>query len=713
MADRTAKISLDVGDVASSAREAAAGIKSAAKEAESAVKESAKSQAAAQKEAAKAATDAAKAHKEAATTTKSAVDGIKSAITSFVSSAHPSLGKVTQGFTTIGPSASTAAAMCVSAYAAIGAAALAAVASVAKLTTSMAELAIHQSDLKNDTTGDWAQIMGSQKKAAELYEKLMQVAINSGQKQEAVLARAGKMLSTGFKAPDITAWTQLFADFEQFKGAGSSAGLESLIEKIKSLGKFDAKGLKGLAAQGIATKDVIAEIAKQTGYTTKEIEKFLNPKGEKGKKPAHFISAETAIKAIQELLKKKFGGAAGIDTLGIAIDGIKLKLLTMFDGVNTKPLIDAAKAAMKALDGIGGKNLKAGITSFFSALFQLVAALFSGGTMQKGQAAMTGMGKVLQSLAGMMRSAVPAVTAFSGKVADLISKAGTLTPYLKTAAAGFGLMVTVLGKFMAAIAGPQIAIAKFGTTLITGVVGAISKVTSAVTKLGQAITNGLKAALDAGKGGIVASLVAAVTAAIAAAKAAAGISSPSTVMFGFGTNMGEGMTLGMAGQRGALAKGGAGMSNAAASGVASGKGGAAKSAADVNKAMGDAFTLGFSFKDSKTGSSADKAKTAASSSSAAAGSSGSSGSGGTASGSNAQSGSPGGGTSVGFPKLAGSSTGNAKTTVNHNSITYHPPAVSVTGNPADTKAHTEAAQAGGMAAFGDHLADALQRMAEG
>lgn len=246
--------------------------------------------------------------------------------------------------------------------AAFAAIVVAAAAAIGYLVLSGAKIALDASHFKDNATDALKSVVGTQAAASATYAKLQALSDDVGLSNEKVQSLGLSLLDAGVSQNDLGDSIKGIAALEKVRGDDAAKKLQNLIEKSAVTGKlqYTAKDLKGT---GLDESDVVAQLAKDLGKGNAVVKAQL----EKGQ-----ITATAGVKAISEVLNKQLGDQSGFETAQDGFSKIYEKFTRLFDGVNTKPFLDALKVVSDWFDDttVQGNALRWLFTTIFNGVFQ-------------------------------------------------------------------------------------------------------------------------------------------------------------------------------------------------------------------------------------------------------------------------------------------------------------------------------------------------------
>lgn len=343
------------------------------------------------------------------------------------------------------------------------------------------------------------------------------------------------------------------------KGGGEA--FEAMYKKIATAQqtgqalKVPLKGLGSLASMGLKVDDV----SKRMGLSAAELAKQLE---------AGSVDAKKFGDALTNALIEK--GADPVADAALDLGNMwaraKEAVGKFFEDIKIEPFLKEVKALFGILDQANpsGQALKAGIGAFFQKVFDLMAK----GVPYVKRFFLDLIIYGLQAYLAL-RQVVTAIKAF----AESEEGARTLEVLkngLLALAIVVGVVIGTLGLFVAAVVATGVAIGAAVAAIAVALHAAmITMVEWASTGVQLAVNfvDGLVKGITDGSAKVIAAVKNLASQAGGAFKGALGIQSPSTVMAGYGTNMGEGVALGLDSSVGTVEQSSTGMATAAVEAV--------------------------------------------------------------------------------------------------------------------------------------------------
>lgn len=313
---------------------------------------------------------------------------------------------------------------------------------------------------KDDALDSFEVLLGGEKEANAMYEKIIKVSHELGLSKEEAIGETKRLLAAGYKAEQIPKMLEAIADLNMTR-EGGGAKLEKVLENIKGKGKLDKGSVAQLGKLGISEADLYAKLAEQQHKSVAEVKAMVK---------AGTIDANKGIDAVLAAAESKFGGRAKKDAEDVQtlLMTIRSQLMELFDSIDIGPLQKVLKDVRDVLDSDLGKEMKGAFTEMMNALFE---ALF-GPLQDKGR--LEGIVKtftsVFKSIAGFIKEAAPSVKAF---VKGFQEGFGAAWPAIKAVASALMSMFGVAAgsKGAAAQVGEFLGKLVGGVILVVGVVG--------------------------------------------------------------------------------------------------------------------------------------------------------------------------------------------------------------------------------------------------
>lgn len=286
---------------------------------------------------------------------------------------------------------------------AIGSASLAAGAAAGALALVGSKMAIDAVTFRENTTIAFKALLGSQKAAEGLYEKVLDVADRVGLEKEQAVASIKKLISAGFDEAGAVSVLEAIANTSAVLGEGAAGKLENFFTVLKATGKADLDTLK---KTGINLENVYGRLAKTMGKTVDQV-KALEKAGK--------LDAAAVTKAITDEVNKGDIGEALGNSFDRLFGDVVGKVKRLFDKVDIGPIKEALKGVLAALDGPGGKKIREGINKIFGGLFD---ALFGGFDAGRIDAIIGVIGDALNIIGDVILAIAPSVKVFFGAMID-------------------------------------------------------------------------------------------------------------------------------------------------------------------------------------------------------------------------------------------------------------------------------------------------------
>lgn len=429
------------------------------------------------------------------------------------------------------------------------------------------KMAIDAVTFRENTTLAFKALLGSQRAAAGLYEKVLDVADRVGLEKEQAVASVKKLLSAGFDETGAIAVLEAIANTAAVLGEGAATKLEKFFLTLQATGKAN---LDSLAKSGINVENIYARLAKTTGKTVEQV-KALAKAGK--------IDKATMLKAVSDEVNK---GDIG-ETLGNSLDrifgDISGKFARMFDKVDIGPLRDAAKAVLAAFDGPAGEKMRAGINKIFGGIFDALFGAFDAGRVDAifsaiGDA-MNIVGDIIQAVAPAVKEFIgglvdgfteawPIIKGIGGAIASALGVVGGAGGFFKMMGQGIAyviVLVVTLATILGAIVGAVVYVGAAIIGVFAAIVGVIGSVAGAIAgffghvlgvlyaifvEIPIALITALVNGITGGVSSVVQAIVGLASAAIGAAKSVFGIASPSKVFTEIGSFTAQGFAGGVA-----------------------------------------------------------------------------------------------------------------------------------------------------------------------
>ncbi len=444
---------------------------------------------------------------------------------------------------------------------ALGAAVLAVGAVMASLVLAGINLALSAADAKGDMILLFDVLLegvGTGEDAVAMFDRLGEA---TGQTRDQ-LAKVAQGFGAFATSTDHLEALTLAAVSASAMAKGGGEAFEQMYKKIATAQqtgqalKIPLKGLGSLASMGLKVDDV----AKRMGLSAAALSKQLENGSVDAKKFGDALTNALVEKGADPVAD------AALD-LGNMWARAKESVGKFFEDIKIEPFLKEVKALFGILDQAtpSGQALKAGIGAFFQKVFDLMAK---------------GVPYVKRFFLDLIIYGLQAYIALKQVAAQIKAFAESEEGVAIIAELKAGLMALgiVMGVLMA-IGWALIATVVITIAMIAALAVAISvAVNEMINVMADWALNGPKYAMDFINGlvqGITdggAKVVAAVKnladKAGSSFKAALGINSPSTVMAGFGANMGEGVALGLDGSVGAVENASTGMATSAVEAVA-------------------------------------------------------------------------------------------------------------------------------------------------
>lgn len=451
------------------------------------------------------------------------------------------------------------------------------------------------------------------------YGNAVKIATELGLPEDTAIAKTKALLNAKLEQSTVKDIIKVGIGLDAVQGEGAGEGFAKTLEKIKNVGKFDAKSIKEFAKEGISAEDVYKKLAQTMGTTVDAV---------KAKVKAGTLDVDKGIQGVLDVAKGKFGKIADIlaDSIPALIQKVRNAFAGLFKNFDLGPVKAILKEVAKVLEGPSGQALGRGLSALFSALSALFGGI--GGQLGGVEGVVDTVTGALVKVAGFIKGIAPDVAAFVkgfkkgfGEFGPVLSQVGAIIKSILTAfgpsrniimqfgmalgaIAGtivtvigvFGIFASVivrvvttlaaasafaLGAFLYVVALVGNAVARFvgGITSIPGrIKGAFVSVGAQARSAGNAMATGLTGGIASGIAGAVAMAGRLASAALAKIKAVLGVASPAKALVFVGDMMAGGMAKGMndnadkpAKAAGKMAAGAAG---AAAGGASGGKGGA-------------------------------------------------------------------------------------------------------------------------------------------
>ncbi len=382
------------------------------------------------------------------------------------------------------------------------------------------------------------------------YDVAIKLAATYGIDEGVAIDEVKGLLNAKFSSTEIPVVVRIATALDAVNGKGGE--FVKKLEEIKLKPKVDAEAIKSLAAVGIDTKEVYANLAKQLGTTVPQAE---------AKVKAGLVSTKDVLAAIEKTGDKAFGGlaAAMADTVPALAGHVVSQLKHLFDSVDLGPIKEFLKNVSAVLDGPAGGELKAAITDLFGALNHAFLDQFKG---EEGKAKIAGF---FHSVAATIHEAAETVKELEPLI-DLVTRLGLVAA--DGAPAMFDFLANISGLKDAAEQAQEI------LQLVDAIEELISTGEAGGASIGDGIVQGLIGGLDGGLGAAIAAAVSLVTGALDAAKAAIGQHSPSTAWAEVGHFSAEGYAKGANDNASPVAAGEAIVGKSLAAGKAVAQGGA-------------------------------------------------------------------------------------------------------------------------------------------
>lgn len=285
------------------------------------------------------------------------------------------------------------------------------------LTKRGAELAIEMSNWRSSSLAMFTHLTGSRVAAEQLLDRAKAIGRVTGESTEGVVGRMQKLIDDGLSPKAAEKVLHAVADVAAVRGQAAGDKVQKIIEDLENKGVADKGFIKQAAKAGIDSQRIYEELAKRTHRSMEQVKADL-----KGGK----ISGDLAAAAVTSAAESRFGGAAkskGDNDIFVLLGRINQGFRDLFDGVDLGPLKGAMKNVDTVLQGAGGAKLKGSISSFFGQLGHTLLDPFNGAAGQKrlelfAQAASTGLDKMTNAL----KEAAPFVTFLSDAFAALGKK---------------------------------------------------------------------------------------------------------------------------------------------------------------------------------------------------------------------------------------------------------------------------------------------------
>ena len=428
-----------------------------------------------------------------------------------------------------------------------------------------AKAAFQAATFRQSTEKGLAVVLRSAEKAKAVYDQGIRLADELGTGAKETLSGLQSLISRGFPVDDAVAFTKAMADLQVVNPAANVESLLYNIAKIKGQGKVQGDELNALAEAGLNLGSIFELVAKQTGQTVPEIQKML---------AAGKLTADMALPAILasvEALTGKPLGQTARDA-SMSLGGMAKRLENVGDllyradfGKASQNIEDFARPLL-ALIGPGTQTSKAvseAIESLASALTGLLGgeagAEKTAASIEKMAAFGTGAAEGIKQIdwaLGKLKGTT------DGLDTATIEKIGTVVVWVAALVVG---AVAAIGMGIYAMVYPFVAVYQavvgWWADLKAFFSTATSEASAGGTSIGSALVSGLVAAMTGGLSLVVDAAARLVGGAVEAGRGPKGADahSPSRKMVKLGSDMADGLPVGMERQLSSVRSSAAGM----------------------------------------------------------------------------------------------------------------------------------------------------------
>lgn len=355
-----------------------------------------------------------------------------------------------------------------------------------------AKMAIDAVTFRENTTIAFKALLGSQKAAEGLYEKVLDVADRVGLEKDQAVASVKKLLSAGFDQAGAIAVLEAMANTAAVLGEGAASKLENFFTILQSTGKADLESLK---KTGINIENVYARLAKTMGKTVDQV-KALEKAGK--------LDKAAVTKAVTDEVNKGDIGEALGNSLDRLFGDLSGKFQRLFDKVDISPLRNALKTVLTALDGPAGAKLRDGINKIFGGLFD---ALFGALDSKRIESILGVVGDALSVVGDIIKAAAPAVKEFVGgfidgfgeawpairavgsAIASALGIVGGAGGFFRMMGKGIAYVVVVGAAVVAVLAAIVSAVVYLGVVIVGAFAAAVGLLGSAISAIGSFLSN--------------------------------------------------------------------------------------------------------------------------------------------------------------------------------------------------------------------------------